>query len=418
MTPVAVITLGVLVVLVLRAKGVEDLFSLSLTALIVYSINNITAPAFYIGGQEVNCDDLVLIVCAISATALLVKGLHVSRHQIISINILFLIITLSFITCLFIDGSIQIITASQSWDLFYYGYEMPGRLALTPRCVLVTVRMAVFCLIVIVAQAEFTQDKLFRIAGFVVLSGSFHVCYTLIELVIKSAYGASSLYYFTSFFGTSLNDYGIRGEFIALSGLTREPSHLAYAMFFISLSGVLLSVHRSLSSREKLTCCFAAVLMIISGAFSSMLLCVALIIFYIISVFRHFGLNSKLSLIDIRIILVLLSAFVVLVLISPLVLNSKMFSYFVSRLENILNNAAPLLTQDYTHLSGTSDSMPRLISIVEAAHVFTQYPWFGVGYGTINPFSTLFGALAAIGFTGFATWLTILCNYARTLSNK
>lgn len=158
--------------------------------------------------------------------------------------------------------------------------------------------------------------------------------------------------------------------------------------------------------------------MISSGAFSSLLLCVGLAVFIFAASIKRSKLHSRIDIVDVRIVIICVGALIALVVAIPVVLGDEASSYFVSRFENVYINARALLLRDYSHLTGSSDSMPRLISIVEAAYLFVQYPVFGVGYGTVNPFSTLFGTLATIGVVGLSIWLAIIVNYSCSLCGK
>lgn len=196
-------------------------------------------------------------------------------------------------------------------------------------------------------------------------------------------------------------------------GFTREPSHFAYAMFFTALVCALLSAARPINKREMLTGIFATVLMLISGAFSSILLGIGLVAFFACSMVR----KSKSTFngrVDIRLSIALVGAVIAAALVGLYMLGGD--SFYASKLANVIDNLPALIGQNYTQLQGTADAMPRMISIVDTFYLFLQYPLFGAGLGTVNPFSAVTGVLSNVGLIGFALWLSLLFDYARTFS--
>lgn len=414
-TPSAAITIVALLVIFIRAKSSERFFLACLTVLISLSVNAFTATAFQIGGQEINCDDIVLAVCFMSALSLLVKGLLISKKQIIFVAILFGVIVLGFLSSVAFSGSIQIILPDQSWDDFYYGYAIPGYLALSPRCMLVFVRVAIFCVLLLVAQAVLNESKILEIAKAVLLFSTLHVLFSLFELVDKTVIQSNIFVTISqTLFNPVFSHSVIRGDFVALWGITREPSHFAYAMFFTALICVLLSVTRGLNHRELFTGVVAAILMLVSGAFSGVVLAVGLLLFFAIAMARRSRLRRLGNAIDARFVLAAMGVILLLIAVIPFAAGGE--SYYASKFSNVINNISDLVARRYSSIQGSPDAMPRMISIVETTYLFLRFPLFGSGLGTVNPFSALVGIIATVGLFGLAAWLAIVADYTKSLS--
>lgn len=414
-TPSAIITIIVLLIVIGHSKSAKTLFFNTLTMLVAMNLNVFTATAFYIGSQEINCDDLVLVFCSLSSLYLLFKGVELPKKQVALVFILFAIVMLGFSMTLVSDGTIHIILPNQSWDSFYYGYETPGVLSLTPRCFLITVRLMLFCLILLIAQSVLDKKAIIKMARIVLVFSVFHVIYSLIEFIDKALLTTNftvvfSQLFFSPIFTTSTS----RGGIVTLWGFTREPSHFATAMFFVALICVLLLSMRRLKPWETLTGLLATFLMLVSGGFSSMMFSVGLVVFFALALIRRFRIKKDFKKIDVRLVIVLIGLLVFVGLGVLVLLGNN--SYYALRLTNIVENIPALISRDYGSLQGTPDSMPRMISIVEAFYLFTAYPIFGVGLGTVNPFSAVFGILVNAGLFGLVVWMILLSSYTRTFS--
>lgn len=169
-----------------------------------------------------------------------------------------------------------------------------------------------------------------------------------------------------------------RGSIYSLQGLTREPSHLASAMFWLGL--IIIFSNYSKRFIWKMLLC-VSLFMLISRSFSGILFILALYTIYAIE-------NNKKKFIY----------SLLLIIVAPVILLSSSFSYYVDRIGNVL----ALLK-----LGGASTTISehvRVISIIENLKIFLSRPFFGIGIGTTYAHGALPSILSNIGILGFLTW--------------
>ena len=168
-----------------------------------------------------------------------------------------------------------------------------------------------------------------------------------------------------------------RGGTYALQGLTKEPSHLAIALFVSSIIDIVLMEKKGLKYVF-----FNLALLLISGSFSSVLFC--LLIIYLLSV--HCTNNVK-----------KIGAFTVVMavcLIMPFFAdNIPILGYYMSRLEEAF------MVISGKNVGVTSNAV-RLGSITTSISDFVKKPFFGIGAGNNVGTGALMALLSAIGIIG------------------
>lgn len=161
-----------------------------------------------------------------------------------------------------------------------------------------------------------------------------------------------------------------RGGFPLLHGFTQEPSHLAYAL----LLPILLIDYNKQSNINKVF----PLIIILSGSFRS----ISVIFFYII---KNLANNYKIN-IGILIGLTVVSLF-----------NLDYANMVIERFYGLFNL-----------INDESSTVIRLISWEYSLNAIINYPFVGVGLGTISSSSGLLGSIASIGFIGILCYFILI----------
>lgn len=407
-----------------RTKSLKELFCFQLTFLLVLDLGCITSTAAVVGGQEVNCSDLVLAALTVTSIFLLAKHVKVDKKLVVAVACLCGALIVCLLANVLFPFEGVTIGASGSWDRFYYGLEAMTPVGMGMRTLLVMIRLALWLLVMCAASAVLQKQDHVASACAVITFGKIQLAWGLVEFITKNIFGTTIMTDIAQLVfpsnGSVYLTLNVRGDFASIQGFTREPSHFAMAVFFFVLIELLLS--RCISRREKKDVpwiILAVALMALSGAFTAV---VGLVILGSLALYFYFeshsGLPDKANRVDVRIVFVLvLIAFVAAALV-PVILDAFGESYYVKKFENVVNNMGALLSRNYSYLSGTSDALPRVISIVESLFIFFARPLFGIGPGVVNPFSGVVATLADYGIVFTLLWYVVVGVYARRTSGR
>ena len=407
-----------------KTKSLKELFCFQLTFLLVLDLGRITSTAAVVGGQEVNCSDLVLAALAFTSLVLLAKNVKVDRKLFVAVVCLCSVLMVNLLANVIFPFGGTTIGASGSWDRFYYGLESMTPVGMGTRTLLVMIRLALWLLIMCAASAVLQERDYLVAAQAVIMFGKFQIVWGLIEFVTKNLLGTTAMTDIAQFVFPSKDSVylslNFRGGIAAIQGFTREPSHFAMAVFFFVLIEFLLN--RCVLNREKKDTqwiILAVILMALSGAFTAV---VGLMILGFYALYFYFesrsGLADKMNHIDIRIVFTLMAIAFMAIALMPTVIDVFGNSFYAKKFENVINNMGVLLSQNYGLLSGTSDALPRMISIVDCLFIFFSRPLFGIGPGVVNPFSGIIATLADYGIVFTIFWYVVVGVFTRKTSGR
>jgi len=182
--------------------------------------------------------------------------------------------------------------------------------------------------------------------------------------------------------GSTLTILLERGGIYSLQGLTREPSHLASALFWF---GLIVTLSNNVTDKRKkgiLLC--VIILLVICRSFAGLLFALALYTLYAVVHKKKF-IYSLLAL-----------------CITPMLLLSDRINYYSERLANVF------LLLNFGNASVTSSEHIRLTSIIEGLKVFLRRPLFGAGIGTVYSHGGLSSMLSNMGGIGVFLWSMFL----------
>ena len=237
----------------------------------------------------------------------------------------------------------------------------------------------------------------------------------LIEFFFKNIFKIEGYYdVLNMFFGEgddSLSDYIFRGTAYSLTGLTKEPSHLARSLT-VSIAILFSNSIVNQKRRDYLWIIIAFALLIICGAFSSIIEILFLFVFF--AVYFVGSRNTHLKRNNALWIVIILSFVFVVVSISSFGLlanNSDNYLYYRFKeldtfFENVIND----------RYIGTSSTSVRLFSAKDTLINLLNRPLMGIGLGTTNCYGMSALSLAEIGLLG--VFLYFVCFFGNFMKDK
>lgn len=220
---------------------------------------------------------------------------------------------------------------------------------------------------------DLINEKLYkRVIDNLIQFGKLYIYFCLFEFLYITMFNSNKIYIVLKYIfgdGGQRIELLVRGGHYTLQGLTREPSHLAIAIFVFAF--ILL-----LSNRKEIEKIFYLILSVfllfMSGSASGFS-----IIFILIFTFFLVASNSK------KMFIYGCIAFGLVIFI----IGSVDFSYYLYRIDFVLANKEP-----------------RFLTIIDGFQIFLKKPLMGVGIGTTMSYGFVSSALSNIGLIGFLVW--------------
>ncbi len=415
-------TVAILLLGYAKAKSNKKLLLFQFIFLLILDCNYITTTAAILGSQEINSSDLVLAALGITSILCLVENNKVEKPLLAFVFVLSASVIACVVLNLYFPFEGKLIGASGSWDLFYYGVQPMTQVGIGVRTGLVLFRLALW-LIVLCAIASVLRVEDFIVSAKAVIAfGKVHIVWSLCEFVCKNVFSSMVITNIAQAIfpsvGSTYTVLNYRGGTASLQGFTREPSHLAMALTFFLIIELLLN-RKTLQKHFYIWMATAVLVMVMSGAFTAI---VGLVIVFGFSLYFHFerksGMQDLDNHFDVRILLLIALVIVLLFACIPFFLYCFEDTYYVQKFDNVLGNAEALLSRRYSYLGGSSDAMPRIISIIECLYVFFGRFVFGIGPGVANPFSGVVATLVNYGLIITIVWFLLIYNYSMRYSGK
>ena len=414
-------TVAIILIIVVASKSAKECFQLLLSFLLVLDLNQIKSTAAVIGSQEINCTDLVTGCLIVLSCLSIVGRKRIDKHLVMSCLILLSVLVLGCIWNMIFPIDDKTIISGQSWDDFYYGRIATVQPKVTSYSVLILFRVFGFCAIMCAATLFMSQEDYGKIGRRVFNTTKIQVIFAAVELLEKILLRSNKVVQIaqTIFPSTSsvVTTMVSRGSLTAIQGFTREFGHLAYALALFVILGLYLRASDSLRNQNKdiAWIILALVLMLLSGAFASL-------VYFVIIIGLYFGLaqvemrrcnrtKPKKKIVHVRVmtIIIILITFIALTLFNDSILHD---SYYMEKFFNVWDNLQYLVQRKYYLIVGTIDAIPRAISISESIWIFLRRPLLGVGLGVMAPYSGIGYMLANCGLAGTIAWFSMIRRYA------
>ena len=234
-----------------------------------------------------------------------------------------------------------------------------------------------FSLFIIIFKNVIDNNRWEKIINNLILFSKFYIIFCYFELIGKAIFNSNKLIILSgNIFGKNVSQIDFlfeRGGRYALQGLTREPSHLAVAIF-VSIYILLLSKRKD--SEKIFYLILGSFLLFMSGSAAGFMITFILIIMFFLVM------NKPKKIFIYGIITFGLILFLI---------NYVDFSYYLLRVNRVL---------------GGKES--RFITIIDSFQVFLKRPMFGIGIGTMESYGFVSSALSNIGLVGFILWGCII----------
>lgn len=376
----------------------------------IMSMNMIMAPLVFVGGQEITCGDLVLVLFVLFALAAVAKkNIILNRYALAAALCVIAVLSCSLVYNFLFPYEGTIVASGTSWDMLVQGAAFRSVQEFGSRNLLVLLRYVLFLISGVLAISLFDRNDFTKIGRWSLVVGKLHICYALFELATKAMLGLNIASQITAFVFADnyvFTVYLVRDSLVALWGMTREPSHFVLALgFYVFI--FLLMKNSGQVLREKTVWPIAAVLLLcVSGASSVVVLLPSLAFFAI--VLRQISRKEKVRIMPIIFTLAILTLGVYILSETEF---GRSLPYFEKAL-SVVNSLGIAFHGDYSALPGV-EGMARMASIVDSLRVWVSSPLFGIGVGSVNPFSGVFSQLVNTGIVGFVAWLAYLRSIQR-----
>lgn len=332
-----------------------------------------------IGTYELQYSEILIAILGIlSIIILIIKPCE--KRILLSGGILAFSVVMSIISLILFPLDYKIITFGMSWSNYFYGNMV------YPEFNLQTIKMGIrFILYIAIATATVSvinKERVLELQKGFIKYGIGIIGFIIIEFIIKNIFRSNILSGIIGwFFGTGGSTVGVlleRGSIYSLQALTREPSHLASAMFWFGLIVLFSDQHNRVKWKLLIP---ISLILVLSRSFAGIL--------YILSLYTIYAVLSNKKFI----------CLFIAIIASPVLLLTKNFNYYLSRFTNIFR----LFSMGEASI--TSSEHIRLISIIENLKIFMHRPLFGIGIGTSYAHGAFPSILSNIGLIGLISWL-------------
>lgn len=380
---------------------------LALAAII--HISAIRGYYLVIGAQsEVNYDLFISCVMLVVSLAYVFSGyVHLDRISLI-FSVLFIggaIISIGAEYCFPYPNFIINSNTTGGWDAYIMGEEVKDVVVIRwSRISTFFAISASYLLTLMVAKKIIHKQDLVSITKTITSFFYLITIFMIIEWLSKTFFGGVAYESFMNvFFGSGQNtfvDLLERGTGYQLQGLSREPAHFSFMLFW----GIIFSIIRykvlawkNFPFYVKMQLTLMIVFMFISGSFSSYVYVPIIVLFLIYVYNRHYHYKYLKYVFGLFLLLGTLS-------ISYILNDVDSSTYFGQRIMLTLL-AIDLIDSGNVIGIGASSSLTRLVSIHDTFMDFLQRPLLGLGPTVQVSHGGLINFLSDTGLFGLICWL-------------
>lgn len=380
----SIVLLIYLFVILLKYK---DKYYLYEKIILLYCIfDNFINVGYFIkfSSMQVDYSQMILILAVISGILIFHKKIKVRKSLVI--NILFLLFSCicGLVMLKIFPVDFRVMPVNGSWDLQFHGINQKEFPTLGIYNLYKFVMLFFFVLFVIFFNTFASYRSIERLIHNFIKFGKFNIWYCYFELFYKSIFKNNLISNIVvAIFGSSgvsqVEQVLTRGQFTVLQGFTKEPGHLAYAIFIFLI--LLL-----LSDNEKNTTKIgyyisSCIILYFSSSFAGF--------GFIIVTFFIFLLGIKNNKVRIPAVVLILGLLVILI-------PKINITYYITRFNSLITQS------NFIGSEGV-----RLNSIFQTYNAFFSRPFFGIGIGSTNCHGFFPAILANIGIVGTFIWLMI-----------
>lgn len=403
--------------ILLFSKSVAGAFVGFLAFACILEMNMITSTAMHIGSFDINMSEPVEAILGLIALLLIFRQRCFDKLLFVIGLAMLLFVSLSDCVNMLTPYSHPIVSPGTSWDNYFYGISFKDSASVGARNWLILARLFVFAVSVIAASSSLARKDISKIVRVIMLSFMIHIVFVCFEGLTKQLFHSSVSIDIRNLilpsFDSAFNAIQYRGSLVMLHGLTREPSHLATALFLFVLLALLARRSGYLRKTPYGWMLCAVLILVFSSSFSSIAYLAS--IFGLIIVFvaeRKSG--TRYGRKDLALLILPFALLAVGVLLAFYFVGD---GYYAAKFDNVVGNIENVALGRYGFIESDA-GIPRIISMVESFSVFLDRPFLGIGLGSIAPYSGIIALLSGAGVAGAALWLSFLVRYSKIESNN
>lgn len=351
-----------------------------------------------IGDSEITYDEVLLFILFILAI------IYYFKHKI---NVKTIAIFSVFLVTILIGPTMNIIlnynyigiSYDGSWDNYFYsGFNIVEMQTLLPsnRTIMFIFRIFIFVIITSVFLENIDTNWIIKIKKYVTYVSIIILFLFLIEFISKNIFKSAVINeIYNNIFGlgdsTKIGLGDIEHGLYQVICLYREQSHYAIYVSYLSIINLFFWA-LSIGKKKNLYISLLLILsVLLSLALTSMLYILLYGIFLFIIVFKKTSKKNK-----IKLILIMCFFAVILVTVS--------LFFFKDRLYNSIH-----ILFDFENASSypVISEIIRLYSAYYNLNIFLEHPFFGIGLGTAQSFSSLSTILVSIGLIGTIMYIIL-----------
>lgn len=407
MPPFSIFTIVIIFFIIFKKNSLWEKYINFFTLTVVYEMNKLSGYFIKLGGREIECSDILLMICTILAVYFIYKKGKVKKMQIYLAFFLLLSVFIGIIHTMLVQPVSQIRDYSGNWDSYVYGTSNLSYAVISWQSVLMTIRLILF-IIISFTIIYISNEESYKITNKCIKLTKFHILYAFIEVLTKYTLKVNWMTQLKNFIlGVGHSTYIsfiVRGSGISINGLTREPSHLSEALFLFIVLCILSEEIRS----NKFWIMLAIFVMLFSMSFSTVMYGFILIILYIYVNQIKIKWNLKM----------MLGSFIIFTALSIAIYVCLNNDYYSNRISGFLDDANIIFSgvESFKYTQITSSKV-RLLGIRKTFDAFLERPLFGFGIGTAYCNSGIVSLLSNIGIISTLIWILFCLNIANRKRN-
>lgn len=396
----SLILLFLLIYIFLKSKKKTNTI-LFMNLYICYFIISISLNIGYfmkIGNFEITYDEFLLFILFI--LAIIYYFTHKMNVKIIAIfSVFFVVILIGPAMNVILNYDYTGISYDGSWDRYFYsGFNILEMQPLLPnkRTIMFIFRIFLFVFVTSIFLENVDTSWIIKIKKHITYVSIIILFLFFIEFIFKNVFKSSLINdMYNSIFGlgnsTKIGLGDAEHGLYQVICLYREQSHYAIYVSYLSIMNLFFWA-LSIGKKENLYISLLLILsVLLSLALTSMLYILLYGIFLFIIVLKKTSEKNK-----IKLILTMCFVAVILVTISLLFFKDRLYNsvHILFDFENV--SSYPVLSE-----------IIRLYSSYYNLNIFLEHPFFGIGLGTAQSFSSLSTILVSIGLIGTIMYIIL-----------
>lgn len=298
-------------------------------------------------------------------------------------------------------------TSGINWDAYIFGLPEGIKSYATiklSRLITYFVIATSYFFALLIAKSSMTKDDLFYIIKKVKCIFPYIIVLGLGEYLSKNYFGGDLYETFMELiFGTgsgTFTDLIERGEGYQLQGLSNEPAHFSFMLYwgitFLLIEHKVLT-QTSFSLKEKIEILLMIILMYLSGSFSTY------VYFIILLSFIFWIYQSQISSHFLKSLLIIMGTMILVGMVYIFTTAIDASSYLGQRIASVYDSIDLISIGTVSGVGGSS-VLARLVSIYDTAWDFLQRPLLGLGPTVQISHGVFVNFLSDVGLIGLFFW--------------